>query len=102
MATLTKAGLERLLTTRLRLKAPRFALRSADGKFIGSVISDSFKGRTNRQRQNMMWDALHRALGDRADRRVGMLLPYTDDEWDEPLEGMSPARAGKPSARKAG
>jgi acid stress-induced BolA-like protein IbaG/YrbA len=104
MATVSKTRLENLLETHLKLKSPRFFLRKADGKFIGSVISDTFKGKTNLQRQRMMWAVLESVLADAAARRVGMLLGYTDDEWDEPLEGMSSARPpAKPrAAKKAG
>ena len=100
MAPLTKGALENLLTRRARLKAPRFRLRVADKKLVGGVISDSFKGMTNSERQQKLWDALEQALGTRAVRRVGMLLPYTDDEWDEPLEGMASARKSLNGARK--
>jgi acid stress-induced BolA-like protein IbaG/YrbA len=100
MATVTKAALQHLLTRRARLKAPRFKIRMADDKWIGAVISDSFKGMTNLQRQRRMWKAIHAALDDDAARRVGMLLAYTDDEWDEPLEGMLPQPPSRPRARR--
>ena len=100
MAALTKRTLEDLLTRRARLKAPRSRLRVADDKVVGAVISDSFKGMTNTERMRKMRAALHGALDDRAARRIGMLLPYTDDEWDEPLEGMTTPANGKSRARK--
>ena len=100
MATVTKAALQDLLTRRARLKAPRFKIRMADDKWIGAVVSDSFKGMTNLQRQRRMWKAIHAALDGVAARRVGMLLAYTDDEWDEPLEGIPFARTTRPRPRR--
>jgi len=100
MATVTKAALQDLLTRRARLKAPRFKIRMADDKWIGAVVSDSFKGMTNLQRQRRMWKAIHAALDDDAAGEVGLLLAYTDDEWDEPLEGMGLARLPRRRARR--
>jgi hypothetical protein len=57
---------------------------------------------TNLQRQQRMWKALYAALDESAARRVGMLLGYTDEEWDEPLEAMASARGKTRAAKKAG
>ena len=103
MAILTKRALEELLTRRARLKAPRFRLRFAENKLVGAVISDSFKGMTNYERMRRMRDAVDGALDEGNARRVGLLLPYTDDEWDEPVAGLPSPRSTRPRpARKAG
>jgi hypothetical protein len=44
----------------------------------------------------MIWDALRRALGENAVRKVGMILAYTPDEWDIDDILVPPA---KPRAR---
>ena len=43
------------------------------------------------KRLDMIRDALVAELGERADREVGMLLAYTDAEWDIELP-FEPAR----------
>jgi len=37
----------------------------------------------------MIWDALDKELGASSVKEVGMLLAYTPDEWDLPLEGLA-------------
>jgi acid stress-induced BolA-like protein IbaG/YrbA len=54
------------------------------------VISDTFRGKADSARQQMIWDALESAFGPQAPQHVGTLLAYTNDEWDIDL----PAKAG--------
>lgn len=92
-----KEELGALLTRRLRLAEPRFKLRRSEGRLSGSVVSDTFKGKTDSARQQMIWDALDAEFGAGSVHQVGMLLAYTPDEWDVDL----PA-APKPLKAKAG
>src|SRR5205807_3143414 len=89
---MSQAKVRELLTRRLRLKDPRFDLEKVTSKLSGSVISSSFKGKTDLQRQQMIWNALEAELGPQALQRVGTLLAYTDDEWDADLEAYHPKR----------
>ena len=82
-----KQTLERLLTVELGLRTPRFKCQPLGRKLSGHIISDAFKGKTDAQRQRMIWDALE---GPESVHEVGTLLAYTDDEWDIDL----PAKAG--------
>ena len=100
---MSKVKLQEILTRRLRLKRPRFALRKDGAWYNGHVISDTFKGKTDLQRQGMIYDALKAEAGPNVRQRVvGMILAYTEDEWDQPLEGMLPERAARPRRKKAG
>ncbi|HUO08646.1 MAG TPA: hypothetical protein VM008_10130 [Phycisphaerae bacterium] len=70
------------LTKRLKLEAPRFALESAGSKVSGSIISDSFKGMADSERQRRIWDALDEEYGAESVHRAGTFLAFTPDEWD--------------------
>jgi len=90
--------LQEVLTRRLRLKQPQFFLRK-DGPYInGSIVSESFKGRGDLNRQLALWGALEAELGEKAAKMVGMLIAYTPAEWD--LDPLPPSRQ-KPRARVA-
>ena len=78
----TKEDIKRILNTRLSLKDPEYRLEKTGTRFVGDVISASFKGKRDHQRQEMIWNALDDALGARAPILVGMLLAYTPDEWN--------------------
>lgn len=96
MAQLTKEQLQQILTKGLKLVAPDFMLEKTDGRLSGNVISTSFKGKRDHERQEMIWEALHKALGADSVQKVGLLLPYTPDEWemgksDEPAPGKKKA-----------
>lgn len=71
-----------VLTRRLNLQSPRFALESAGPKVSGSIISASFRGMRDSDRQRIVWDALHAEYGPDSVQRVGTLLAFTPDEWD--------------------
>jgi len=83
---LTREKLERILTKRLALENPRFFLEKVGARWVGNVVSPSFKGKRDHERQNLIWDALEGELGAESARLVGMLLAYSPDEWelDEP------------------
>ena len=71
-----------VLVRRLGLRSPRFDLESAGSKVSGSVISPSFRGMRDSERQGLLWDALHAEYGPASVQRVGTLLAFTPDEWD--------------------
>ena len=85
---MSKQELQRFLTRTLKLRSPRFELeRLPGGKLSGSVISDTFKGKTDLARQKAIWDALDKAYGARSTAEVGTLLAYTTAEWNVDLAG---------------
>ena len=90
---MSKVKLQQLLTKGLSLKEPTFRLEKIGTKLSGSVISESFEGKTARQRQKMVWDALDAALGASATLEVGTLLLYAPEEWDVPLTALPKAKA---------
>ena len=91
--------LKQILTRRLRLKDPRFHLEGRS-RVSGSVVSETFAGKRDHQRQKMIWDALDEELGPSSVKAVGMLLAYTPDEWELPLQGMAKQQI-RPRAKKA-
>src|SRR4051794_7961432 len=70
------------LTRRLHLESPQFELECAGRKVSGSVISPSFRGMRDSERQRRIWDALGDEYGAESFQRVGALLAFTPDEWD--------------------
>jgi acid stress-induced BolA-like protein IbaG/YrbA len=96
--TLTKESLARILATRLSLKDPQFKLEEVGGRLVGNIISSSFKGKRDYDRQKVIWDALDAELGREAVLRIGMLLAYTPEEWEV---GSDEGRATK-RARRVG
>ena len=79
--TITKERLERILSSRLALKEPVFLIERVGDRLVGDIISATFKGKRDHERQNLIWDALDDELGPDAAKFVGMLLAYTPDEW---------------------
>jgi len=71
-----------VLAQRLHLESPRFALESAGAKVSGLIISPSFRGLRDSERQRRVWDALNAEYGTQSVHRVGTLLAFTPDEWD--------------------
>lgn len=96
MPQVTKQQVQQILTDGLKLASPEFMLEKAGGRLSGNVISASFKGKRDHERQRMIWDALDAALGAESARGVGLLLAYTPAEW-EMGSGDTPA-AGKKKA----
>lgn len=82
---MSKVKLQQLLTQRLRLRDPIFKLETIGSKLAGSVVSETFKGKSARQRQEMIWDALDAEFGADSVREVGTLLTYTPEEWNVDL-----------------
>jgi acid stress-induced BolA-like protein IbaG/YrbA len=78
---LTKEKLEEILTQKLGLAAPTFHLEKVGGQLVGDLISPTFKGKRDHERQKLIWDALDAELGAESVVLVGMLLAYTPDEW---------------------
>jgi acid stress-induced BolA-like protein IbaG/YrbA len=95
---MSHAKLKQILTQRLRLRSPQFHLQGR-GRISGSVISPTFAGSSDHQRQRMIWDALDEELGAESVKQVGMLLAYTPQEWSLPIEGLS-GRGLRPRATK--
>ena len=86
MEKISNEKLKKTLKSRLKLKDPRFELEKVPGGEIsGSVISDTFKGIKDSERQKMIWEALEERYGERCTRSVGTLLAYTSAEWDVDL-----------------
>ncbi|HSW46817.1 MAG TPA: hypothetical protein VLM89_14750 [Phycisphaerae bacterium] len=83
---MTVMELEKVLEARPGLVSPRFELETLPGgKISGSVISDSFSGLTDTDRQKRIWDALDREYGAQSTSLVGTLLAYTAAEWNVDL-----------------
>ncbi len=80
--TLTKSKLRDILTSGLSLANPRFILEKVGGRLVGNIISPSFKGKSDHERQKLIWDELDRQLGAESTVLVGMLLAYTPEEWN--------------------
>ena len=97
MAATTAIAIQKILKERLSLDLAEFHLEKLpDGKFSGSVVSDSFHGVNSIERQRRIWDALEAGFGDRSPDVVGTLLAYTNDEWHVPLQGdLPPTRRQK-------
>jgi acid stress-induced BolA-like protein IbaG/YrbA len=79
---LTKGKLEKLLAQKLGLKSPEFRLENAGGRLVGDIISPSFKGKRDHERQELIWNALESEFGAESVQLVGMLLAFTPDEWN--------------------
>lgn len=79
---LTERMLQSMLTRRLALRDAQFFLEKVGGRLIGNVVSPSFSGKRDLERQQLLWDALPAELGPDSVRRVGMLLAYTPEEWN--------------------
>lgn len=63
------------------VKEPKVTLEEAGGgKFGGFIISGSFEGKTQIERQEMLWSQLDKNLDDSYRRRVVALLTMTPDE----------------------
>ena len=97
MATITKGKLQGILTRRLGLVDPEFRLQKAGDRLVGNVISVTFKGKRDHERQKLIWEALEAEFGAESPVLVGLLLAYTPDEWNlgaNPKEGAKVKKAG--------
>jgi acid stress-induced BolA-like protein IbaG/YrbA len=87
MVAASKERLEQVLSERLGLGEARFELETlSSGRISGNIISDSFVGMDDLERQRRIWDALEAAFGPDSTRLVGTLLAYTKAEWNVELE----------------
>src|SRR5437763_12635370 len=102
MRAISKARLQAILSAKLRLKEPKFVLKKLGTHVYGSIISDSFKGKPDLERQGMIRDALEDELGIETARKVGTLLAYTWDEWEVPLEADLMRRNVRRTMKRAG
>lgn len=73
------------LNARLQLKTPEFHLETCGGKLSGSLVSDTFLGLDDHERQLRIWNALNDAFGSQSVKFVGTLLAYTRAEWNVTL-----------------
>ena len=76
------AEIESALTRRLNLQNPQFRLERAGTKVSGSIISPSFHGMPDSQRQQRIWDALDKEYGPQSVHRAGSFLAFTPEEWN--------------------
>ncbi len=90
---MTQKKLKKILSQRLKLKDPEFFLERILNKLSGSVVSITFKGKSDQQRLKMVWDALEDELGPEAVQQIGTLLLYSPDEWNMDLEGHASSAA---------
>jgi acid stress-induced BolA-like protein IbaG/YrbA len=74
--------IQNTITRRLKLEAPRFQLEPAGAKVGGSIISSTFRGMSDFERQRRIWDALDKAYGAESVHRDGTFLAFTPDEWE--------------------
>jgi len=102
MAKLTKKRLTSFLTERLSLADPDYRLEKYGGRWVGHIISRSFKGKDDYQRQHMIWKALQAELGPKPNTQVGMLLAYTPEEWNLGAEDQPEAQARTNKKKKVG
>lgn len=87
---MSKLKLQQLLSHHLALEQPEYRLEKIGAKLAGSIISTTFRGKSDRQRQKMIWNALDSELGSTSVNQIGTILAYTPEEWDVEL----PAKAG--------
>jgi acid stress-induced BolA-like protein IbaG/YrbA len=88
----TRAAIERLLSERLRLREPHFQFSKSGPRISGSIVSSTFRRKTDHQRQHMILQALESAFGPNVFQRVGMLFAFTPDEWEFALQDAAEAR----------
>jgi len=74
--------IQEVLTRRLDLQDAHFELENVGAKESGTIISPSFRGMRDSERQRRIWDALHEEYGRESVHRVGTLLAFTPEEWE--------------------
>src|SRR5437899_2813803 len=99
MRNVTIRRVGEVIAENLGLKDAELRLRRYGPHVNGSVISPSFRGKSDLKRQQMIWNALEAEWGDQARQIVGMVLAYTPKEWyvdDEamPRQRQRAAKAG--------
>jgi acid stress-induced BolA-like protein IbaG/YrbA len=88
------AKIQKILTTGVGLREPRFKLHD-DGYFVSGSVIETFRGKSDIQRQEM----IRKALGKDTFSAVSMLLAYMPDEWDVDLVFFSNGHTANPGQR---
>lgn len=83
---LTQKKLRAELSDRLKLEDPEYYLEPTGKKISGNVVSDTFAGMDDLERQKRIWKALDDAFGEKSVQFVGNLFAYTRAEWYVTLE----------------
>ena len=83
---ITQNELKDVLTKRLKLQNPMFRLERAGRKQSGSIVSETFEGWNDAERQKKIWSALDGEYGSDSVMLVGTLLAYTLAEWNVQLD----------------
>ena len=82
----TEKDIEKCLKSRLKLESPTFIWEHLPGgKLSGSLVSATFVGLGDTERQSRIWKALEDEFGAQSTQRVGTLLAYTPAEWNVEL-----------------
>ncbi len=87
---------------KLQLQDTTFMLEAAGGKVSGSVISASFAGSRDAERQRRIWDALDAEFGAASVQYVGAILAFTPDEWNLDDDAQSASLGVAPGRRGGG
>jgi len=56
---------------------------SVSGKIGGFIVSKSFEGMSQLERQNYIWDHLEKELSEEKHKRIRIILTLTPEESDE-------------------
>lgn len=95
MQKVTQTNVRKVLSEQLRLIEPQFHLETDGRRIIGTIISPTFKGKRDHQRQDMIRAALDEAFGTDGSKRIGMLLAFTPDEWNLDADSLPAPRRRK-------
>jgi acid stress-induced BolA-like protein IbaG/YrbA len=57
--------------------------KSSDGRIGGFIISESYKGLSQIERQNMLWEQLSKLLNKKKQRQIMAILTMTPAEVEE-------------------
>ena len=83
--------IEEALSTQVGLMDPEFHLEILpSGSVSGSIISDTFAGMDDLERQRRIWDVLDDLYGQASTKIVGTLLAYSKKEWNWDEGAVSP------------
>ncbi|ETR69525.1 MAG: hypothetical protein OMM_09521 [Candidatus Magnetoglobus multicellularis str. Araruama] len=68
----------------LGLFNPKIELeKSTDGRIGGFIVSESYKGLSQIERQNMLWEQLSKLLNKEKQRQIMAILTMTPSEVEE-------------------
>ena len=86
MDATSEEKLEQVLTEKLDLDDPEFYLKELPGgKLSGNIVSDTFAGMDDAERQRRIWEALDAEFQGDSTQIVSTLLAYTKAEWNVDL-----------------